>query len=82
MKVQTMTAEQAEEAWKTKGINAFDLTHIWPHKDYPLREIGKITLNQNAKNYFAEVEQAAFSPSHMVPGIEPSPGMSSLEWCH
>ncbi|WVW83742.1 hypothetical protein I302_105763 [Kwoniella bestiolae CBS 10118] len=72
MKVQTMTLQQAEEAWKEKKINVFDLTHIWPHKDYPLRTIGKFTLNQNAKNYFAEVEQAAFNPAHMVPGIEPS----------
>ncbi|BEI81618.1 hypothetical protein CcaverHIS002_0207780 [Cutaneotrichosporon cavernicola] len=64
LSVQLMTPKQAEEAWEEKGINVFDLTHIWPHKDYPLRKIGK--------NYFAEVEQAAFSPSHMVPGIEPS----------
>lgn len=72
MKVQTMTQKQAEEAWEQKRINVFDLTHIWPHKDYPLRTIGKFTLNQNAANYFAEVEQVAFNPSHMVPGIEPS----------
>lgn len=72
MSVQLMTPKQAEEAWAKKGINVFDLTHIWPHKDYPLRKIGKVTLNQNPKNYFSEVEQAAFSPSHMVPGIEPS----------
>lgn len=49
MSVQTMTAKQAEDAWKNKGINVFDLTHIWPHKDYPLRKVGKLTLNQNAK---------------------------------
>lgn len=71
LKVQTMTPEQAVEAWK-KGINVHDLTHIWPHGDYPLRTIGKMTLDTNAKNYFAEVEQAAFSPSHLVPGVEPS----------
>lgn len=41
---------------------------MWPHSDYPLIEIGKITLNRNPSNYFAEVEQSAFSPSHMVPG--------------
>ena len=67
-----MTLAQAEEAWRTKKINVFDLTHIWPHGDYPFRTIGKITLNENAKNYFAEIEQAAFNPSHMVPGVEPS----------
>jgi len=72
MKVQIMTQAQAVEAWEKKGINVHDLTHIWPHGDYPLRTIGKFTLNENAKNYFAEVEQAAFSPSHLVPGIEPS----------
>lgn len=72
MSVQIMTQTQAQEAWEQKGINVFDLTHIWPHKDYPLRKIGKLTLNQNAQNYFAEVEQVAFSPSHLVPGIEPS----------
>lgn len=49
MHVQIMTQKQAEEAWANKGINVFDLTHIWPHKDYPLRKIGKVTLNQNPK---------------------------------
>ncbi|MCO5553169.1 hypothetical protein L7F22_006690 [Adiantum nelumboides] len=51
----------------------FDLTKVWPHKDYPLREVGKLVLNRNPTNYFAEVEQSSFSPAHMVPGIEPSP---------
>jgi len=72
LKVQTMTQQQAEDAWKEKRINVFDLTHIWPHKDYPLRTIGKMVLNENPANYFAEVEQVAFNPAHMVPGIEPS----------
>ena len=53
-------------------FDVLDITKIWPHADYPLQKIGKITLNRNPKNYFAEVEQSAFSPSHMVPGIEPS----------
>jgi len=66
--VQTMTPEQAEKF----RYNVLDLTKVWPHKDFPLREFGKIVLNENAKNYFAEIEQAAFSPSHLVPGIEPS----------
>lgn len=72
MSVQTMTAKEAEEVFEKQGINVFDLTHIWPHKQFPLREVGVLTLNQNAINYFAEVEQVAFSPSHLVPGIEPS----------
>lgn len=45
---------------------------MWPQADYPLRRFGKLTLNRNARNYFAEIEQAAFSPSHLVPGVEPS----------
>lgn len=49
-----------------------DDTKVWPHADYPLQKIGKLTLNRNPSNYFAEVEQAAFSPSSMVPGIDVS----------
>ena len=45
----------------------------WPQGEFPLIQVGKMTLNENPKNYFAEVEQIAFSPSHMVPGVEPSP---------
>jgi len=67
--VQVMTFEQASQfMW-----NPFDLTKVWPHADFPLLPVGKLVLNRNAKNYFAEVEQLAFAPSHMVPGIEPSP---------
>ncbi|KAL9128111.1 MAG: hypothetical protein Q9175_007597 [Cornicularia normoerica] len=69
---QTMTAKEAEELWEKQKINVFDLTHVWPHKQFPLREVGEFTLNENAKNYFAEIEQVAFNPSHMPPGIEPS----------
>ena len=53
-------------------FDVFDITKIWPHSDYPLQKVGKFTLNRNPENYHAEVEQSAFSPSHMVPGIEPS----------
>ena len=63
-----MTAEQAESF----RYNILDLTKVWPHKDFPLRPVGKMVLNENPRNYFAEVEQAAFSPSHLVHGIEPS----------
>ncbi|KAF2681801.1 heme-dependent catalase [Lentithecium fluviatile CBS 122367] len=52
--------------------NIFDATKIWPHKDYPLVPVGKLTLNKNPDNYFQEIEQAAFSPSTMIPGIGPS----------
>lgn len=45
---------------------------IWSHKEFPLRPVGKLTLNENVKNYFAEIEQVAFAPSHLIPGIEPS----------
>ena len=69
---QTMTAKEAEELWEKQKINVFDLTHIWPHKQFPLREVGVFELNENARNYFAEVEQVAFNPAHMIPGIEPS----------
>ena len=69
---QTMTAKEAEEVWEKQGINVFDLTHVWPQKQFPLREVGTFTLNENAVNYFAEIEQVAFNPAHLVPGLEPS----------
>jgi catalase len=72
LEVQTMTPKEAEELWEKQKINVFDLTHVWPHKQFPRRKVGEFTLHENAKNYFAEVEQAAFNPSHLVPGIEPS----------
>ena len=54
-------------------IHPFDLTKVWPHADYPLHEFGELVLNRNPENYFAEVEQAAFEPSNVVPGIGFSP---------
>lgn len=69
---QTMTPKEAEEVWQKQGINIFDLTHVWPQKQFPLRKVGEFFLNENVQNYFAEIEQIAFSPSHLVPGIEPS----------
>ncbi|CAG8890750.1 unnamed protein product [Penicillium egyptiacum] len=66
--VQVLNPEQAEKfRW-----NVFDLTKVWPQNEVPLRRFGRFTLNKNPQNYFAEIEQAAFSPSHMVPGAEPS----------
>ncbi|HUV06266.1 MAG TPA: catalase, partial [Spirochaetia bacterium] len=53
--------------------NPFDLTKVWPHSDYPLMEVGILEMNRNPQNYFAEVEQAAFSPANIVPGISFSP---------
>jgi catalase len=55
------------------AYNPFDLTKVWPHADYPVMDIGIMELNRNADNYFAEIEQAAFSPSNIVPGIGYSP---------
>ncbi|MFB9244380.1 catalase [Massilia antarctica] len=57
----------------TYHINPFDLTKVWPHKDYPLIDVGVLELNRNAENYFADVEQAAFSPANVVPGVSFSP---------
>ncbi len=54
-------------------FNPFDLTKVWPHADYPLMEVGRMVLDRNPDNYFADVEQAAFNPAHFVPGIGPSP---------
>jgi catalase len=51
----------------------FDLTKIWPHQDYPLIEVGVMELNRNPENFFAEVEQSAFNPANIVPGIGFSP---------
>lgn len=61
------------EADAAKHNYAFDLTKVWPHKEYPVIDIGVLELNRNPQNYFAEVEQAAFAPSNIVPGIGFSP---------
>ncbi|MEU2198958.1 catalase [Isoptericola sp. NPDC019482] len=58
---------------KTYRFNAFDLTKVWPHGDYPLVEVGRMTLDRNPTNYFTEIEEAAFAPSNLVPGIGISP---------
>ena len=69
VKIQIMSEEQA----KTYKFNPFDLTKIWSHKDFPLIDVGVLELNENAKNYFATVEQSAFAPAHIVDGINYSP---------
>lgn len=61
------------EAAADYRFNPFDLTKVWPHSDYPEITIGRFTLNRNPENYFAEVEQASFEPSNLVPGIGASP---------
>ncbi|MDR5832909.1 catalase [Caballeronia sp. LZ034LL] len=68
-RIQVMTEEQAAES----RMNPFDITKVWPHKDYPLIDVGTLELNRNAQNYFADVEQAAFTPANVVPGIGFSP---------
>ncbi|KFZ07006.1 hypothetical protein V501_06856 [Pseudogymnoascus sp. VKM F-4519 (FW-2642)] len=67
--VQVMEPKVAE----TYPVNIFDITKTWPHKDFPLLPVGNMTLNKNPHNYFEDVEQAAFSPSNMVPGISVTP---------
>ena len=69
MKIQIMTEEQANASKR----NPFDLTKTWSQKEYPLIDVGVLELNKNPENYFAEVEQSAFSPSTIVPGIGFSP---------
>lgn len=69
VKVQILTEEEA----RNFPVNPFDLTKVWPHDVAPLQEIGRLELNRNVENYFAETEQAAFAPSNLVPGICASP---------
>jgi catalase len=69
LSIQVMTDEAATRfRW-----NPFDITKVWPHREFPLIEVGVLELNRNPENYFAEVEQAAFKPSAFVPGVGPSP---------
>jgi catalase len=69
VEVQIMTPAQARDY----RFDPFDITKVWPHADFPPVEIGRMVLDRNPENYFAEVEQAAFSPGNFVPGIGPSP---------
>jgi catalase len=69
MMVQLMSEDQARRT----DFDPFDLTKVWPHKQFPLVEVGILELNRNPENYFAEVEQASFSPANVVPGIAHSP---------
>ncbi len=67
--VQIMPFDEAENY----RFNPFDLTKVWPHSDYPLVEVGRMTLDRNPTDHHTEIEQAAFQPSNLVPGIGPSP---------
>jgi catalase len=70
----TMSIQVVPEADAVKfAFNPFDLTKVWPHKDYPLYEVGVLELNCNPENYFADVEQSAFNPANIVPGLGFSP---------
>ena len=69
MYVQVMPEADAEKV----SYHPFDLTKVWPHADYPLIEVGEFELNRNSENFFADVEQSAFAPSNLVPGIGVSP---------
>ncbi|KAI8924261.1 catalase 1 [Entophlyctis helioformis] len=68
LSVQVMSPEQAASyRW-----NVFDVTKVWPHKDFPLQPLGRMVLDRNPENFFAEVEQVSFSPANLVPGIDVS----------
>ena len=69
VKIQVMTEDEA----KTFPFNPFDLTKVWPHGDFPLIDVGVLELNEVPKNYFAQIEQSAFAPAHVVDGIGYSP---------
>jgi catalase len=69
MQIQIMTDEQAANC----PFNPFDLSKVWPHSDYPMIDVGQFELNRNPDNYFADVEQAAFNPANIIPGIGFSP---------
>lgn len=75
--VQVMDPAEAERY----RINIFDMTKVWPHADFPLRQIGRLTINTNPRNYFADIEQAAFTPSNMVPGWGGSADPSKFSFC-
>src|SRR5262249_34481415 len=67
--IQVMTEEEAQ----TYRFDPFDVTKVWPHADFPCITVGRLVLDRNPRNYFAEVEQAAFAPSNVIPGVDFSP---------
>jgi catalase len=75
MEIQVMSPEQVE----TVDFDPFDVTKVWPRSQFPQQEVGVLTLNRNPEDYHRDVEQAAFSPGSLVPGIELSPD-TLLQW--
>ncbi len=73
VKVQLATQQQLDDWEARTGWNPFDLTKVWPHGDFPLLQVGVLELNRNPRNYHMEVEQAAFSPANVPPGMGYSP---------
>jgi len=73
VKVQVATEQQLADWEGRTGWNQFDLTKVWPHRDFPMLTVGVLELNRNPDNYHAEVEQAAFSPANVPPGMGYSP---------
>ncbi|MDQ1923498.1 catalase [Massilia pseudoviolaceinigra] len=73
VRLQVATEQQLEDWEARTGWNPFDLTKVWPHRDFPLHPVGIFELNRNPDNYHAEVEQVAFSPANAVPGMGYSP---------
>ncbi len=69
LEMQIMPVAEADDY----RFNPFDLTKVWPHGDYPPIKVGRLTLDRNPSDYFSEVEQSAFEPANLVPGIETSP---------
>lgn len=70
-KVQVMQPHEADP--EKLGFDPFDVTKVWPRGQFPMRDFGRLVLNKNPENYHRDVEQAAFSPGSMVPGVEDSP---------
>lgn len=75
MSIQVMKPEDVPNL----DFDPFDVTKVWPRSQYPLQEVGVLTLNRNPEDYHRDVEQAAFSPGSLVPGIELSPD-TLLQW--
>ncbi len=67
------SSNDSEEQAKNHKDNPFDLTKVWYHDEYPLIEVGEFELNRNPDNYFMDVEQAAFAPTNIIPGLDFSP---------
>merc|ERR1712224_1067607 len=74
--VQVMDPNEADP--DSLGFDPFDVTKVWPRKQFPMRKFGRLVLNKNPENFHRDVEQAAFSPGSMVPGIEDSRPVAAI----